>query len=155
MNRVLVVCIGNDLVADDGAGQAVYNSLLASALPENVRLVCLGLGGIDLLEEIDGEELLIVVDSVQLGGLCGTIHRLEWDQLPPVTARPVSGHGIGVREAIVVAKRLYPDRTPARTCLIGIEGKCFNQLGVGLTAEVRKAVPEAVKMVQALIAAVR
>lgn len=144
MARALIVCIGNDLVADDGAGKVVYDCLKESRLPEGTRLSFLGLGGIDLLEEVNGEELLVVVDAVQLGAAPGTVHVLGWDQLPVMEPRPVSGHGIGVREAIEVGRRLYPERTPQRIHLVGIEGLIFDQLGQGLTAEVAASVPRAV-----------
>jgi len=149
--RTLVVCIGNQLVADDGVGWAVYQALSQHDLKETVRLVFLGLGGIDLLEELDGEELLVVIDAVQLGGVPGTVHRLGWEQLPQAPARPVSGHGIGVREVLAIGARLYPQRIPGETMLIGIEGRCFDRLGQGLSPEVAEVVPEVVDIVIGLI----
>lgn len=149
--RVLIVCIGNELVADDGVGRAVYQRLMERPLPAGVRLAFLGLGGIDLLEELAGEELLIVVDGVQLGGPAGTVHLLGWDQLPATPARPVSGHGIGIREALGVGAVLYPERVPQDIRLIGIEGSCFNRLGAGLTEAVARAVPEAVAAIMGLL----
>jgi hydrogenase maturation protease len=149
--RALLVCIGNELVADDGVGWAVYKYLRESRLPDCVRLVFLGLGGIDLLEEIAGEELLVVIDGVQLGALPGTLHLLGWDQLPATSARPVSGHGIGIREAITVGRKLYPERVPKEIFLLGVEGRCFDQLGTGLSGEVALAVPEAAAAVLALV----
>ncbi len=147
----LIVCIGNELVADDGLGWAVHERLREACLPEDVRLVFLGLGGINLLDEIDGEDLLVVVDGVQLGKDPGTVHILGWEQLPRMLARPVSGHGIGIREAICVGKKLYPARVPKEIFLVGVEGKCFNELGHGLTDEVERAVPLAVAAVQGLL----
>ncbi|MDK9705819.1 MAG: hydrogenase maturation protease [Desulforhopalus sp.] len=149
----LVVCIGNELVADDGVGWVVYQRLQERGVTENVRLVFLGLGGIDLLEEIDGESLLVVVDGVQLGAPPGTIHQLGWQQLPVSPARPVSGHGIGIREAISVGLKLYPERVPKEIFLVGVEGRCFDELGTGLTDEVALAVPQAVTTVLNLIQA--
>jgi hydrogenase maturation protease len=151
MNRGLVICIGNALVADDGAGQAVYEQLKKESLPENVRLKFLGLGGMDLLEEIDGEDILVVVDGVQLGGNPGTIHLLDWEHLPRMDLRPVSGHGIGIFEAIAVGQRLYPERVPKAIYLVGIEGQCFDQLGKGLTEDVADAIPKAADEVCALL----
>jgi len=71
VTTALIVCIGNDLVADDGAGQAVHASLEAISLAAGTRLVFLGLGGIDLLEVMNGEDLLVVIDAVQLGAAPG------------------------------------------------------------------------------------
>lgn len=149
-SRVLVICIGNALAADDGAGSAVYEELRRSRLPDGVRLLFLGLGGVDILEHLDGEEALLVVDAVQLGGEPGTVHVLDWTDIPEMGPRPVSGHGIGVREAIELGKRLYPEKMPQKISLVGIEGLCFDQLGVDLTDKVREAVPRAAAAVISL-----
>ena len=130
---------------------AVYAELEQSRLPAGTRLCYLGLGGIDLLEELEGEERLIVVDAVQLGSVPGTVHILDWEGLPYMEPRPVSGHGIGIREAIEVGRRLYPENSPEHIHLVGIEGRCFDQLGQGLTAEVAAAVPVAVAAVLQLL----
>jgi hydrogenase maturation protease len=149
--RVLVVCIGNELVADDGVGWVVHQELEKRVLPEGVRLVFLGLGGIDLLEVLNGEDLLVVVDGVQLGKAPGTVHRLGWEQLPHAPSRPVSGHGIGVREALAIGTRLYPQRIPHQAVLFGVEGRCFDRLGDGLSPEVAQAVPEVVRLIFQLL----
>jgi hydrogenase maturation protease len=147
----LIVCIGNDLAADDGVGHVVYEGLARKVLPEDTRCALLGVGGMALIDELEGEDLLVVVDAVQLGHKPGTIHILDWNQLPPSTIRPVSGHGIGIREAVEVAQRVCPEKTPKRVYLVGIEGKCFDELGAGLTEEVAEAVDGAVKEVMNLV----
>lgn len=147
MKKVLIVCIGNQLVADDGIGQVIYQELCHQEIGTGVRLLFLGLGGIDLIEELQGEDLLVVVDGVQLGGKVGDVVELEWDQLPVAQGRPVSGHGIGLRDAIDVTRTLYSGRCPARVVLVGVEGGCFDRLGVGLSDEVLVAIPKAVDLI--------
>ena len=149
MASTLIVCIGNDLVADDGVGHAVYK-ILASQLPANTRLKLLGLGGMSLLDEFQGEEHLVVVDAVQLGASPGTIHVMDWSMLPSSDSH-VSCHGIGIREAIDVSRKLYPEVTPKTVHLIGIEGRCFDRLGEGLSAEVAAAVKPAAQAVLELL----
>jgi hydrogenase maturation protease len=149
--RTLVICIGNDLVGDDGVGHEIHRQLSKRALPSNVRVCLLGLGGIDLIDQLDGEELLIVVDAVQLGQPAGTVWVLPWDEIPASDLRPVSGHGIGVREAMQVCLRLYPDKAAETVYLVGVEGSCFNEIGTGLTDVVCRAVPEAVERIVELI----
>ena len=151
MPKTLIVCLGNALAADDGAGHAVYTALEGVPLPDRVRLCFIGLGGIDLLDELGGEDLLIVVDAVQLGAAAGTVHVLSWEQLPIQHLRPVSGHGIGIREAIEVGRKLYPEKIPREIFLVGIEGKCFDQLTESLTREVAEAIPSAVQSVVSLL----
>lgn len=153
MATALVVCIGNDLVADDGVGHAVYR-VLASRLPADTNLKLLGLGGMSLLEEFKGEEHLIVVDAVQLGSASGTIHVMDWSMIPSGGSH-VSCHGIGIREAIEVSQKLYPDATPRTVHLVGIEGRCFDKLGEGLSSEVAAAVEPATAAVLDLLAGTR
>lgn len=147
MKKVLIVCIGNQLVADDGIGQVLYQELQRCTLPANVRLKFLGLGGIDLIDELSGEDLLLVVDGLQLGGTAGSVVELDWEALPVNHGRPVSGHGIGIREAIAVAIKLTPERCPERVVMVGIEGACFDKLGVGLSPAVASAIPDALERI--------
>lgn len=144
--NALVICIGNDLVADDGVGHVVYNELTRRDLPQGTRLKLLGLGGMTLLGEFSGEDLLVVVDAVQFGVSPGTVHILNWEDLPEGGSH-VSCHGIGIREAIEVSRKLYPQKTPKSVCLVGIEGQCFDQLGIGLSPEVAASIPSVVEAI--------
>ena len=146
----LVVCIGNDLVADDGVGHAVYAELSKRVLPQGTRLRLLGLGGMALLDEFDGEDILIVVDAVQFGVAGGTVHVLSWAELPGSESH-VSCHGIGIREAIEVARKLYPEKSPESVFLVGVEGQCFDRLGAGLSSEVAVSIPVAAEKVIELL----
>jgi len=145
--RALVACIGNGLVADDAAGGAVFDYLSDRGVPPWSRLEQLGTGGLSLLDWLEGESTLVVVDAVQFGAAPGTVHVLDWDQVPLSRGSAVSAHGIGVREAIEAGRHLYPERMPARVVLVGIEGACFNQLGRPMTPEVAAAVPRAAQAV--------
>ena len=144
------MCVGNDLVADDAVGCAVHERLKTN-LPATVRLELLGIGGLAFLDMLQGEEFLIVVDAVQLGAASGTVHVLVWDELPEARGAAVSLHGIGLREAISVGRILYPDLMPADIVLVGIEGRCFSDLGVGMSPPVTAAVEPAVATVSRLL----
>ena len=143
----VIACIGNGLVADDAAGGVVCEALRAIGVPQGVRLEHLGTGGLSLLDCLDGESTLIVVDAVQLGAAPGTVHVLDWADVPTSRGAAVSAHGIGVREAIDAGRQVYPQRMPARVVLVGIEGACFDQLGGPMTPAVAAAVPRAVRAV--------
>jgi hydrogenase maturation protease len=138
--KALVVCVGNSLVGDDAVGCAVHDLLDKEGLPEGVRLHLLGIGGISLLDCIAGEKLLIVVDAVQFGAAPGTVHVLEWDDLPQARAGAASAHDIGLREAIALGRILLPEIMPQKVLLVGIEGVCFDTIGSGMTSEVASAV---------------
>ena len=148
---MLVVCAGNDLAADDGAGLAVCDRLSRERLPEEVVIERAGCIGIGLLDRLNGQRLLVVVDAVRFGALPGTVHVLDWVSLPGAAQAAVSAHGLHLREAVEVARRLDPASAPRRAVLVGIEGSCFDRLGAGLTPAVAAAVEGAARAVLRLV----
>ncbi len=153
--KALVVCVGNSLVGDDAAGCAVYERLAREPLPGGARLLLLGVGGVSLLECLQGEKVLIVVDAVQLGGSPGTIHILDWDELPQRGPAAASAHAIGLREAIALGRLLSPEAMPRKVLLVGIEGASFDTVGAAMTpdviASVEKSAIEVRKQLEALL----
>lgn len=147
----IIACVGNSLAGDDAAGSAVYDALALRPLPPGTRLRLLGLGGIALLDDLQGDACLIVVDAVQLGAAPGTVHVLPWDAIPEAGGAAVSLHGLGIRETITIGRTLYPEIMPQRIVLVGIEGQCFNQLGAEMTPTVAEAIDGAVVQVMNLI----
>jgi len=151
MPRALVVCIGNSLIADDALGWAVFERLEERWLPEGVRVEFLELGGLRLLDILDGEDLLIVVDAVRFGSDPGTLYVLDWQDLPEAEGLPVTSHDIGLSEAIRIGRVLFPEKMPSGIILVGVEGKCFDQCGVGMTPRVEEAVKDAMDSVVGIL----
>jgi hydrogenase maturation protease len=153
--RTIIVCIGNELIADDAVGFEVYNRLLTAGRFDDcrsIRLEYCGVGGIDILPLLEGESDLIVVDAVQLGVPPGTIHVLDWELLP-AGGSAISAHGLGLRETIEIGRTLYPESMPERITLVGIEGRCFNRTRDCMTGEVQDAIGRAVTIIEGLAAA--
>ena len=144
--RTIIVCIGNELIADDAVGFEVFNRLAGCP----ARLEFCGVGGIDMLPLLEGETDMIVVDAVQFGTEPGTIHVLPWDSLPHGSSA-ISAHGLGLRETIEIGTILYPEKMPQRVTLVGIEGRCFNRTREYMTAEVQKAVDPAVSTIEKIL----
>jgi len=145
-DRTIVVCIGNELVADDAAGFEVYRRLA----PIAARLEYRALGGIDLLSLFQGERQLLVVDAVQLGAPPGTLHLIPWEELPENDSQ-ISAHGLGLRETIAIGRIICPWQVPERVTLIGIEGRCFDRTREFMTREVSRAIDGAVALVRRLV----
>jgi hydrogenase maturation protease len=145
--RTIVICIGNELVADDAVGFEIHNGLEGCG----ARVEFCSVGGIDMLPMLDGETDMIVVDAVQFGAAPGTVHVLPWDALPR-TSTAISAHGLGLRETIEIGRLLYPEAMPDRITLVGIEGRCFNRTRDYMTREVQDAVGPATRAVAELVA---
>jgi len=144
--RTIIICIGNELVADDAVGFEIYNRL---ANCDARREFC-SVGGIDMLPLLDGESDMIVVDAVQLGSEPGTVHVVPWDSLS-CSSSAISSHGLGLRETIEIGEILYPGTMPERITLVGIEGRCFDRTREYMTCEVQAAIGTAVNAIEELI----
>ncbi|OGU14961.1 MAG: peptidase [Geobacteraceae bacterium GWC2_53_11] len=144
--RTIIVCIGNELIADDAVGFEIFNRLVDCP----ARLEFCGVGGIDMLPLLEGETDMIVVDAVQFGAEPGTIHVLPWESLPH-SSSAISAHGLGLRETIEIGTILYPEKMPQRVTLVGIEGRCFNRTRDYMTAEVQDAIEPAVSTIENIL----
>ena len=143
----LVVCIGNELVADDAVGFEVH-ARLAELLPTDVRLEYCSVGGICLLDLLDGtDETMVIVDAMCLGAPVGTVHCMVVDDIPLSGASAISAHGIGLQDTMAIGMALYPERMPKQLTLVGVEGRCFDLPREYMTQEVAEALERAVRQV--------
>ena len=77
-HRILVACIGNIFLGDDGFGVEVARRFAERPLPEGVRLVDFGIRSYDLAYAMmEDWELIILVDAVPRGGEPGTVYVIE------------------------------------------------------------------------------
>jgi hydrogenase maturation protease len=169
-----VLCLGNELIADDGLGIVAARSLsgrLALAgtpvppgpsldpavtvrafeLPRvgPVEVVETALTGMYLLETVVGASRLIVVDTVVTGATDpGTVLELRESDLDG--PRGSSPHYIGLLETLDLARALGLD-VPADVVIVAVEAGDYKTVGGEMTAPVRAAVPVVVEGAMALI----
>lgn len=148
-----VICLGNELVGDDGIGVRVGRVLRELPLPDGVRVEVWPHAGLDILEQVGGGEDWIVVDATVTGAPPGTCRTMDLEEIETLAHRPVCCHGLGVAEIVTAAGRLAPDRVPRSVRLVGIEAQSLNRFGTSLSPAVRDALPEAVDAVLASIGA--
>ncbi|HWH30827.1 MAG TPA: hydrogenase maturation protease [Mycobacteriales bacterium] len=154
----IVACFGNVLRGDDGVGPAVAEALRAEPLPPGVRVLEVGIGGIHLVQELmDGVDVLLVVDAVDLGRPAGSVVVQRPDVLD-VSTLPVDRrrdeladmHLATPSRALMVALGLGV--LPATTLLVGVQSTDTEQPRQGLSPAARRAVPAAVAEVRRLLA---
>lgn len=146
MGGAAVLGIGNVLMGDDALGPYVVQVLAAGyELPDGVELLDLGTPGADLALHLEGLDAAVVVDALAARGAPGELRLLDKAQL--LDRRPVlpaSPHEPGLREALLALE--FRGGGPRDVRLVGvIPGRV--ELGVGLSPEVRAAVPGALDAV--------
>ncbi|MFD5449632.1 hydrogenase maturation protease [Streptomyces sp. NPDC003470] len=140
--RTVVIGVGNEFRRDDGVGWAVVDRL-AEPGPGGPPLTGVQLAVSDgdparLLGLWQGATLGIVVDAAHAHPGCpGRVHRLEVTRGMPAATAAASSHGMGLGEAVELARAL--ERLPERLVVYAVEGEDVS-VGRGLSAPVRTAV---------------
>lgn len=147
---VLVLALGNDLIADDGLGPAAA-TLLAPHLSPQVELKVSAAAGMELVEELVGFEAAIIIDAVKTGTApAGTIFRYTPEDLSPVAAP--SAHWSGLPEAQAVAQQLGLP-FPRQLVIFAVEAQDLTTIGNPLSPPVRKALAVLVSLILEELAA--
>lgn len=170
IRRILIACIGNIFLGDDGFGVEVAQRLMSRKVgryPEGVQVVDFGIRGIELaytlLEEYD---TLVLVDAVPRGNAPGTVYLIEPDlsgvnPLQGLEAGRVAldSHSMDPVKVLAFARTL--GARPIRTLLVGCEpsaiastiggDESYGEMQLGLSEPVLAAVAEAIKMIDTLV----
>ena len=151
--RILIACIGNIFLGDDGFGVEVAKRLLARELPSGVRVVDFGIRGFDLAYALqDGYDTTILVDTCPHGQAPGTISLIEPDlsKLDEPQQGIVDTHGMNPLNVLRMAASMGGGLK--EVLLIGCEPATLGgeEGAMGLSAPVAIAVDEAVRMIASL-----
>jgi hydrogenase maturation protease len=166
VRRILIACIGNIFMGDDGFGVEVAQRLLkrkARPLPEGIQVVDFGIRGFDLAYALlDEYDILLLVDAVPRGGTPGTLYLIEPELAEMTPENGVESARVGLdAHSMDPVKVLAYARTlgarPIRTLLVGCEPSAISRnedymdMQMGLSEPVLAAVDEAVKMIDSLV----
>lgn len=148
--RILVAGVGNVLKADDAFGVEVARRLETMELPDGVRVVETGIGGIALVQELqEGWDALVVADAVDRDRAPGTVMLIEPDVID------VEALSWGERYDLLADSHLAtPERVlmlaralkvlPPRVLMVGCQPEDANAVGTGMSDAVTAAVEVAV-----------
>ncbi len=168
--RILVACIGNIFLGDDGFGVEVARRLAGRSYPAGVEVVDFGIRGLGLAHALlDEYDTLVLVDAVMRGQPPGTLYLIEPDLsgLDPEKGAQagqlaLDAHSMDPFKVLAYARTL--GARPVKTLLVGCEPAPLGEEGegesapqylemqMGLSEPVQAAVEEAVRMIDQLLA---
>ncbi|MBD3321838.1 MAG: hydrogenase maturation protease [Chitinivibrionales bacterium] len=101
MENILILGIGNILMADDGVGVHVINYIKENStpLPSNIDCIDGGTAGFDLLPFMQENERVIIIDALISEHKPGTIRQIPWNEIS-VSRSNVSLHQAGTGELV-------------------------------------------------------
>lgn len=134
---VLLLGVGNVLMGDEGVGVEVVRSIADGPLPEGVAYLDGGTGSLQLLGPLLAADRVVLVDATADGRPPGTVSRLTprfSDDYPP----RMTAHDIGLKDLL---DAFYLMGREPRVTLFTISIEFPQEIGVGLSPEIREALP--------------
>jgi hydrogenase maturation protease len=154
--RILIACIGNIFLGDDGFGTEVARRFAERPLPPGVLLKDFGIRGLDLTYALlDPHELVILVDACPRGGEPGTLYLLEPDPVGLNVRVSLDAHAMNPTSVLRSVGAM--GGTPGRILIVGCEPADIGsdeEGRMGLSDPVLAAVDEAISMIETLVARV-
>jgi hydrogenase maturation protease len=144
--KILIAGLGNELMGDDGLGPAMVARLRALyELPDEVELLDLGLAGFGLIDFLDGRDLVVLIDSLDVEGrVAGEVVRYAKAELmADASSFRLSPHEQSLGQALRAAELL--GHGEADIVLIGAVGQMY-EMGCGLSDAVLQALPRLEEM---------
>jgi hydrogenase maturation protease len=150
LRKILIAGVGNAWLRDDGFGGEVARRLGLLQLPDGVAVMDAGTGGLDLAYEVmRGYDALVILDVSRQGGEPGTLYVMEPHE------ESVDG---GIEDDEVINPHAMDPHTvlrfvksigawPGRVVVIACEPADVEEMGWGLSEQVKEAVDRAVKLV--------
>jgi hydrogenase maturation protease len=117
----IVIGVGNRDRGDDAAGPRVAERVANAGLGRSVTTMVVEGDLSDLALRWLPHQAVVIVDAAVTGARPGTVHR--WPDLPPADQRPLSSHGVSLRDALELGRIL--GRTARTIDIVGIEGRSF------------------------------
>lgn len=137
-----IIGLGQQLAGDDGVGLAVVRKLRETAAAMDLVEVLEPSQLVTLLT--DGANPVVLVDAVLDEGAAGRVLRIDGRELNHIHSQHlISTHGMGIVEAIELARIAHPDRVAQRIFIVGITIQRATRGGSVLSKAVADAVPEA------------
>ena len=134
MKPVLIICLGNPLMRDEGVGIRLASEL-SNHLDDNpdVEVMDLGTGGLSVIHAIEGRGKIIFVDCAIMGQTPGLINRFTPEQVRSKKVRMrYSMHECDLLNTLKLSRSL--GQCPDDIVIFGIEPKEIAH-GEGLTNE--------------------
>lgn len=145
--KILILGVGNPILTDDAAGLRVVELLREKLSPgKGVDFKETSAAGLTFLDEIEGYNRLILVDSIKTeGGKPGQIYRLILKDFESHIF-PAPPHGINLPTALALGEKLG-FKMPRQIEIYAIEVEDNVTFGERCTEKVEEAIPRAAEMI--------
>ena len=151
--KTILVGLGNPILTDDGVGVKVAYEIenrLGTNIPVNLTITEASVGGLRLMELLEGYDRAIIIDAIQTqeGHQPGTIYRMTLDDLREIspTQHSSSAHDTSLITALDAGKHMGM-KLPDDVTIFAVEVVNILDFSEEPTPDVAEAIPKVTEMV--------
>jgi hydrogenase maturation protease len=134
MNKVLILGLGNEFLSDVGIGVKIVNDIRNLFPVEKADFLTLITGSLDMIEELSGYELVIIIDAIKTkDGIPGKVSCFSLKEYQP-TIHLDNFHDVRFPDSIKLAAELGL-KVPKRILIIAIEIVEYSEFKNELSAQ--------------------
>jgi hydrogenase maturation protease len=141
---ILIMGVGNILLSDEGVGVRVIEAMKDIKLPDNVEILDVGTGALEIIDIIANREKVIIIDAVKGSGEPGTVYRFTPNDIAMLSPTPLSVHQFDIPGTLNMTALVGCQ--PQQVVIFGIEPKRI-EWGLELSSEVAAIIPDVVKLI--------
>ena len=156
-DAILIIGLGNPILGDDGIGWVIAEELEKQVkkspelFNEEFIFKFLSLGGLSLMENLEGFSKVFLIDSIHSGSYPkGTILSLPLSSLPNLS----SGHSTAVHDTSLATAlevgRMMNIVLPNEIWVIAIETEEVYTFSEDISAELTEAIPKAMEIIKSI-----
>ncbi|HEX7345113.1 MAG TPA: hydrogenase maturation protease [bacterium] len=142
--KTVVLGLGNPLLHDDGAGIEAVKMLKGQVGSVELRMAAVG--GLRILDQLQGFDHAIIVDAIMTGGTSGEVRRFAEGQLAG-DLHASCAHDLSFREALTLGRSMGME-LPHEIIVYGIEVADPYQLEERCSPSVQDGAREAARLIR-------
>ena len=151
--KTIVIGLGNPILSDDGVGVKVAYEVedrLGDKIPKNVTITEASVGGLRLMELLEGYDRAIIIDAIQTknGHPTGSIFTMDLTDLREIspTQHSASAHDTSLVTALDAGKEMGM-KLPDDVIIFAVEVENILDFSEQPTPAVAEAIPKVTEMV--------
>jgi hydrogenase maturation protease len=139
--KTLILCLGDERLADDGIGAEIGRALQSLSLPADIQVRMVPRLSLELLDDLAGADHLVIVDALVDGAEPGTCTVVDVTQHGAGVVATGCCHASNVRDLIDLAREVAPGGIECAITIAGVEWGQRDRCGAEFSSAVLAAVP--------------
>jgi hydrogenase maturation protease len=152
--KTILIGLGNPILGDDGVGWRVVEEFTKQEYDEanSIEVDCMAVGGLALMERLEGYDQAILVDAIQTGQHApGTIDIVRLEDFPQQkNGHTSSAHDVNLHTALQLGREMSI-KLPEQVYIVGIEAQRVYDFSEELSPVMRTAIPQAINRIRDLL----